>query len=427
MPPLFRLGFALLLLASATPAAQAENWPQWRGAKLDGISNEKNLPTKWSKTENVAWRLPLPGQAGATPVVWNDRIFLTSVDGADLVLLAVGTDGKQLWRQVVGTGNRPVRNDEGNYASPSPCTNGKHVWSFMGTGDLGCYSVDGKEVWKFNLQDRYGKFNIQFGMTSTPVLDNGRLYMQLIHGEGDPETRDAYVLCLEGATGKEIWKVDRPSDGRAECEHSYASPVLYRDGQKEFLITHGADYVVAHSLEDGQELWRCGDLNPKGSYNPTLRFVASPVAVPGMIVVPTAKNGAVVALNGSGSGDVTDSDKAVLWRWQQNTPDVPSPLVVGDFVYLCRENGNLICVEAKTGKELYTEMTTRDRHRASPVYADGNIYLTARNGIISVVKAGPKFELVSQNDIQEPVTASPVISNGRIYIRSFDALYAIEK
>jgi outer membrane protein assembly factor BamB len=408
-------------------ACQAENWPQWRGEKLDGISHEKNLPVTWSKTENVAWRLPLPGQAGATPVIWGDRIFLTSVDGNDLVLLGVGTDGKQLWRQVVASGNKTARGDEGNSASPSPCTDGKLVWTFMGSGDLGCYTTDGKEVWKFDLQDRYGKFNIQFGMTSTPVLDRGRLYMQLIHGEGDPATREACVLCLDGATGREIWKVDRQSDGRKECEHSYASPVLYRDGQREYLISHGADYVVAHSLDDGHELWRCGDLNPIGNYNPTLRFVASPVAVPGLIVVPTAKNGPVLCLKPDGKGDITDSADAMWWRWPNNTPDVPSPLVVGDLVYLCRENGNLICVDAKTGKELYTQMTTRDRHRASPVYADGNIYLTARNGIITVVKAGREFKILSQNNMQEFISSSPAISGGRIYLRTFDALYAVGK
>jgi outer membrane protein assembly factor BamB len=143
--------------------------------------------------------------------------------------------------------------------------------------------------------------------------------------------------------------------------------------------------------------------------------------------VPSAKNYGVVCLKPDGMGDITDSEEAAYWKWEQNTPDVPSPLIVGDYVYLCRENGNLICAEAKTGKELYTEMTVRDRHRASPVYANGHIYLTGRKGIVTVVKEGPKFEIVSQNDLQESTSSSPAISNGRIYIRTFDALYAIGK
>jgi outer membrane protein assembly factor BamB len=251
--------------------------------------------------------------------------------------------------------------------------------------------------------------------------------LQLIHGDGKIETREARVVCLDALTASELWQVERPSDGRAECEHSYASPTLYRDQEREFLLTHGADYIVAHDLKDGHELWRCGDLNPKGKYEPTLRFVASPVAVPGFIVVPSAKNYGVVCLKPDGEGNVTDQPRAIHWRWTNNTPDVPSPLVVGDLVYLCRENGNLICADAKTGREIYTQPTTRDRHRASPVYADGNIYLTARNGTVTVVRSGPAFEVVAKNALNEPTSASPVFANGCLYLRTFDALYAIGK
>ncbi|HND52456.1 MAG TPA: PQQ-binding-like beta-propeller repeat protein [Pirellulaceae bacterium] len=408
--------------------ARAENWPQWRGAKLDGISSETNLPVKWSKTENVAWRLPLPGPAGATPAVWGDKIFLTSVtENGDLIALAVSTAGKELWRQTVATGNKDVRGDEGNSASPSPVTDGKHVWIFMANGPLACFTVDGKEVWKFDIQDRYGKLKIAFGMTASPLLDGDRLYLQLIHGEGNPKTREAMVVALDKTTGKEIWKHDRASDARDECEHSYASPVIYRDGKQEFLITHGADFVIAHSLADGHELWRCGELNPKTNYNPTLRFVASPVAVPGLIVVPSAKNGPVFAIKPDVKGDITNEASAFVWKRAANTPDVPSPLVHDGLVYLCRENGNLIVMDAKTGEQIYEKRTVADRHRASPVYADGKLYLTARKGVVTVVKAGRDFEILASNDVGEQISASPAIAGGRIYLRTFDALYAIGK
>ena len=424
----FAILASLSLLLSSADVSHAENWPQWRGAKLDGISHEKGLPTKWSKTQGVLWRLPLPGPAGATPVVWEDRIYLTSADGSDLVVMCVGTDGKPIWKQALATGNKDVRMDEGNAASPSPVTDGKHVWAMMTTGDLACYTKDGGEVWKLNLQDRYGKFKIQFGMTSSPVLDNGRLYFQFIHGEMRGTSQDARVVCLEAATGDEVWAVERLSDGTFENKHSYASPVMYRDAERAFLLTHGNDYIVAHDLKDGHEIWRCGDLNPKGNYEQTLRFVASPVAVPGFIVVPTAKNYGVVCLKPGGAGDITDSAEFAHWKRENNTPDVPSPLVVDGLVYLCRENGNMMCLDANTGEEHYKDQpTTRDRHRASPVYADGHIYTTARKGVVTVMKAGPKFEIVAQNDLGESISASPVISNGRIYIRTFDALYAIGK
>lgn len=417
----------VLVTLALTSLVQAENWPQWRGAKLDGVSHEKDLPVKWSKTEGIAWRLELPGAAGATPVVWGDKIFLTSVDGDKLILMCVGTHGKEIWRQTVSQGNKDVRGDEGNSASPSPCTDGKHVWAMMADGVLACYTVDGKEVWKLELPKRYGKFDIAYGMTSTPVLDNGRLYLQLIHGEGDPTTREAVVVCLKGETGDQIWKVDRPSDGRKECEHSYASPVIYRDDKQAYLLTHGADYIVAHDLADGHEIWRCGDLNPKGSYNNTLRFVASPLAVPGMIVVPSAKQGPVLCLKPDGKGDVTDKEENFFWRRPRDTPDVPSPLIYDGLLYLCRENGNLIVMDAKSGEQLYEKLTTRDRHRASPVYGDGKIYLCAGHGIVNVVQAGKEFKILSTNNLEETISASPAISGGRIYIRTYKALYAIGK
>lgn len=419
-----RLRKSLLSLTCllSTTAALADNWPQWRGPQNDGISQETGLPEKWSKTDNIAWRLPLPGPAGATPVVWEDSIFVTSATpGGELLLLSVGTDGQERWRQTVTSGDRAVRGDEGNSASPSPVTDGEHVWTFFANGVLGCYDFSGQEVWKENLQDLCGKFDIAFGMTSTPVLDGDRLYMQLLH------SKDALVVALDKATGKEVWRHERKSDAHSECEHSYASPILYRDDQREFLLTHGCDYVVAHSLDDGRELWRCGGLNPKGTYNPTLRFVASPVAVPGLIVVPSAKNGPVLGLRPDSMGDISDSSKAHRWVRPQNTPDVPSPLVVDGLVYLCRENGALICMDAKTGKEIYQERAFSDRYRASPVYADGKIYLTARGGVITVVKAGPKFEILASNDMQEPTSSSLAIANGRIYVRTFEALYAVGK
>jgi len=416
---------AAACLACLRPAAAAgENWPQWRGPRLDGVSHETGIATHWSRTENVAWRLPLPGPAGATPVVWGNRIFLTTVDGDQLDLLCVSTDGKLLWQRNIARGNKNVRGDEGNSASPSPSTDGQCVWTFMGTGDLACFQVDGKKVWQFNLQERYGRFQIQFGMTSTPVLDGDHLYLQLIHGDGDAATREAVVVCLDKRTGDQVWRHDRQSDARDECEHSYASPTIYRDSQRAFLVTHGANYVMGHSLKTGDELWRCGGLNPPSTYNPALRFIASPVAAEGLVVAPTAKGGPVVAIEATARGDVTGTE-AVRWRMDRDTPDVPSPLIADGLVYLCRENGILICVDARTGKVVYYRRTLAQRHRASPILVDGNVYLTARNGTVTVIRAGRKFEIVSQNALDEPISSSPVVSDGVLYLRSFDALYAI--
>ncbi|MEX0718110.1 MAG: PQQ-binding-like beta-propeller repeat protein [Planctomycetaceae bacterium] len=467
----WRMGVALsfLLAACAAPfTASAENWPTWRGPGVRGISAEKDLPTEWSATKNVAWKLSLPGPAGASPIVWEDRIFLTTVEpagGADaqaappaqrgprgagrrgrggrggaaananddkLLLMCIGTDGKERWRRQLGTGNRDVRGDEGNSASPSPVTDGKLVWAFMGNGELGCYDLDGKEIWRFDLQERYGRFDIQFGMTPSPVIDDeGRLFLQIIHGDRRVETKEAYVVGLEAATGKELWKQPRDTGAYGENEHGYASPLIYDDGAQKFLITHGADFIIAHDLATGRELWRCGGLNPHGdpakAYHTTLRMVASPGWAPGIIVVPTAKNERVIAIRPGFEGDITNKAEAHIWSRPSDTPDVPSPLIHDGLVYLCRENGNLLVLDAATGEELYYERTHRDRHRASPVYADGHVYLSARDGKVTVVKAGREFEIVSQNDIGESLAASPAISDGTIYLRSYDSLWAIRK
>jgi outer membrane protein assembly factor BamB len=256
-------------------------------------------------------------------------------------------------------------------------------------------------------------------MTSSPVLDGDRLYLQLLHTNG------ALVVALDKTTGAEVWKQTRESDATAECEHSYASPVIYRDAKTELLLTHGCDYVVAHELDGGEEVWRCGGLNIKSNYNPTLRFVASPLAAEGLVIVPSAKNGPVLALDPHSKGDITDKTDGHIWTREHNTPDVPSPLLVDGLVYLCREDGTLLCLDAKTGEEFYRKRTHADRHRASPVYGDGKIYLTARDGTVTIVKPGKEFEILATNSLTESTSSSPAISGGRIYLRTFDALYAI--
>jgi outer membrane protein assembly factor BamB len=410
-----------LVCVSLAGRVQADNWPQWRGPSGDGICKETNLPSEWADNKNIAWKLKLPGMAGSTPCIWDERIFLTSEDGNDLVLVCISTKGKELWKRTIGSGKTRARKDEGNGASSSPSTDGKLVFALVGSGDFACFDFDGKEVWKFNVEKRYGKVKLDFGMHSTPVLDGDRLYFQLIgYGIGR-------VVAINKADGSNAWNVERKSDGRNECENSYASPVLWRNGKDAYLVTHGNDYAIAHRLTDGSEIWRLGDLNPKSKYNQTLRFVASPVAVADLIVVPSAKNGPVVGVKPAANGLIMQGGTGEQWRRSSNTPDVPSPLVQDGLVYLARENGFLICMDAKSGREHYNQRIHPDRYRASPVYADGKIYVTARDGTITVVKAGTKFEQVAVNKLSDETTASPAISNGRIYIRGFQTLYAIGK
>lgn len=417
--------------------SRADNWPQWRGPHGNGISAEKSIPVRWSNTENVAWRTPMPGQGGATPAIWEDRLFVTSADGDDLVLICLSTSsGQEVWRKKVAGGNQNARGGEGNSASPSPSTDGQHVWVFFSTGVLACYNFDGNEIWKFNVEDRFGKIDIQFGMTSTPVLDGDHLYLQLIHGamKHDNDSRTGKVIKLDKLTGETVWEYDRITEAVFECKHSYASPFMYDDGQQRFLVVHGADCTTGHSLESGAELWRLGGLNGVTEINPqrndpTFRFVASPAVCNGAIIIPTAKRGPTVAIGVDEKlkGDVTSQAGVVRWTLPE-CPDVSIPSVVDDLVYLLHKDGTFQCVELETGKQIYFERTHTVQHRVSPLVVDGHLYFCGKDGVCTVVKAGREFEIVATNDMGgEAITASPIVSNGTLFIRTYDALYAIRQ
>ncbi len=403
-----------LLLALAAP----DDWPAWRGPQRDGVSAERGLPSQWGPDSNVVWKAPLPGAAGSTPVIWGDSIYLTSpsADGAQILLICLGTDGKPRWEKMLSESSKNAKNN----ASASPSTDGKHVWAYSGTGDLLCFTVAGAEVWRAKLQERYGRFKLGFGMTTTPLLHAGALYLQLIHSGG------AWIVALNAADGKELWKAGRPSDGVDECLHSYASIQLWTDGERSLLVSHGNDYAIGHDLKDGAEVWRLGDLNPKDRYNKTLRFVSSPVATPGLIVVPTAKGGQVVGLDPLARGKVDRQNKAhERWRLGGGTPDVASPLVYDGLVYLSDSNGTLTCVDARTGESVYKERADRNNHFASPAAGDGKVYLTGRNGAVTVVQAGRTFKVLAVNELGDPMDASPAISGGRLYLRGSAFLWAI--
>jgi outer membrane protein assembly factor BamB len=418
-----RLLAAGCLIVSLTPFVQADNWPQWRGPENDGHSKEKGLPISWTETKNVAWKLDLPGPGGSTPAVWGDRIFLTSADAKDLVLLCVKTDGKLLWKRTIASAQRlAVRNGEGNDASPSPSTDGKHVFAYFGTGDLVCFDLDGNEIWKFNAPQRYGKFSIQHGMHITPLLHEDRLYMALLTNGGH------WVIALDKTTGKDVWKVARKTDAVGESREAYTSAVLWQNGKELNLVVLGCDYATGHRLSDGGEVWRLGDLNPGKGNKSNHRIISSPAATADELIVPTCRGLAVVALKQGAAGFIKAGASSEQWRITEGAPDVSVPLVHDGVVYLPQSQRDLICVDLKTGETLYKKELTKGRYRASPVYADGNIYLMGRDtGNVTVLKASRKLEVLADNLLPDVFTASPAISQGRIYLRGFKTLYAISE
>jgi outer membrane protein assembly factor BamB len=377
-------------------------------------------PVKWSKEQNIRWRIPLPGPGQGTPMVWGDRIFVPSADGENLFLFAFNLkDGKEVWRWQAGSGNQEARSGEGNYAAPSPVTDGERVYAFFGNGILAALDYDGKLLWQDNIQKRYGNFNLYFVKSNTPLLLDGKLILPLLDSDNQR------VIAFDSASGKELWQLTRPSDAKAESMHSYASPVPFPHGEETAFLIHGSDAITAHHPKDGKELWRLAAFQ-KPTYNNFFRFVTSPIYADGKIIAPSAKNGPVFAIDPQkAEGTMTPESKAVIWGSSNGTPDVPSPLLIDGLLYLCRENGMLQVWDAKTGEELYKERVHARTHRGSPIYADGKIYLTGTDGTVSVIKHGRTYNLLAQNNLEEYTAASPVPVGDTLYIRTYEALYAI--
>lgn len=409
---------AFFLLTGFSVSLHAE-WRTWRGPSKDGISTAKNLPDVWNEKENILWKFALPAAGSSTPIVVGDKVFLTFEKDKEVQLLCLSTDGKELWvRKVCETTGKG--NGERTNASATPSSDGDRVFVTTGTGEVVAFDISGNEKWRFNAQDRYGKFRFGFGFHSTTVLHEGRLFLQLIHSAAQ------LVVSVDSTTGKEVWKVERKSDGVAECEHSYASPTAHRYGDLSVVITHGNDYCIGHDPATGKELWRIADLNPKDRYNRTLRFVASPVASNGFVVAPSAKNrGVSIVRLADANGRIGKGGVGELWRMDKGTTDVTSPLLYEGILYLCKENGTVLSLDAKTGEQLYQERFHGQTYRGSPVAFNGRILFTARDGTFTLLKAGKSYELLGKNKLDDEFTASPAISRDRLYLRGFKFLYAI--
>ena len=410
---------ALAIFVFALPAS-AENWPQWRGPKNDGVSNEKGLPAKWGADENIVWKVKLPGPGASTPCVWEKYIFVTAQEEKGLSLLCFDTDGTEKWKAVLSGGKGSARGDEGNFASASCSTDGKLVFAFVGSGELVAYDFDGKEVWKVDTVKAYGAYKIQFGGHWTPVLHKGKLYVTLMHQKLQK------IFCFDTKDGKELWSADRKSDGRGESPDVYCSPFIWEKGDKAQLIVHGNDYCTGHELADGKEVWRVTELNPKGkNYNGAWRAVSSPLVTPDLIVVPSCKQHPTAAIDpNTAAGEIAPGASAEKWRYK-STPDVCSPLLVNGVVYLMGDRGELTALDAMTGKELYKVRITNERHRANPVYFDGKILLVGREGNMAVIKPGLQAGEPTKSKLPDTFTGSPAISGGRIYLRGWNTLWAI--
>ena len=428
----------LLCALTATATLASESWPQWRGPNLNGTSDATGLPVTWSTTENVVWRTKLPSWAAATPIIWGDTVFVTSAeagsslnrpnsrlsDGGDaardrLYLIAVNREtGAVRWQQSIGRGNR-IGNKQ-NMASPSPVTDGEHVWVVNGNGEIRCFDFVGRQTWIRDLQKDYGEFGVQFGYASSPLLHEGVLYMQNLQGmyTDDP----SYVLAIDAASGKTLWKVDRPTDGKHETPDSYSTATLAEVNGKNVLIVAGGGYVTGHSLETGEELWRGGGLNPSDARN--YRTIASALVVGDIVLVPSRRR-PFIAFRTDGKGDVTESKK--LWSTEFG-PDVPTPTSDGERLYIIDDRGIALSLRVSDGSTVWDRTRIEPgTYSASPLLADGKIYATSEEGTTTVLKAGDEFEILAVNRLDSYTLASPAAVGNRLYIRTADYLYCIGK
>jgi outer membrane protein assembly factor BamB len=409
-------------LAGAIVAGMsADNWPQWRGPELNGVSRETGLPTKWTQTENIAWKLAMPSRSGATPIVWKDRVFLnvaTHEQTGELELWSVDrAKGTVLWKRPLSGGNNMQRKQ--NMSSPSPVTDGAVVWVMTGTGILKSFDFAGTELWMRDIQKDYGRFGLNWGYASSPLLHEGALYVQVLHGmkTDDP----SYVLKIDKKTGSTLWRVERPTDAIRESPDSYTTPALLKYGNTTEIVITGGDVVTGHDPATGKELWRVRGLNPTN--RPDNRIVASPLIVGSTVIAPTREN-PMLAIKAGARGDATDTH--TIWTFERGGPDVPTPVSDGRYVYVVNDRGVVHCLDVSTGTVVYgPERLRPGTYSASPILAGGRIYITSEDGVTTVFTAGPKFELVAENAVDEYTLSSVAISNGQIFLRTDKHLYAI--
>ncbi len=397
----------------------AENWPQWRGPKLDGTSDERNLPIKWSMTENIAWKLAMPERSASAPIVWGEKVFLSVAEDKNIYLWCIDRQqGNMLWKRLLGGENRRQRKQ--NMSSPSPVSDGSNVWVMTGTGIIKCFDFAGGEIWSRDIQKEYGRFGMNHGYSSSPLLYEDSLYLQVVHGTKTDEP--SYVLRIEKKTGKTVWRIERPSNAVRESLDSYATPALLKEGEVVQIVVLGGDCMTGHDVGSGKEVWRANGLNP--TQNPVFHAVASPVVFDGVIYAP-ARVKPFTAFRTGGHADITNTHR--LWT-HSNGPHVTTPVTDGQYLYSVSDNGVMWCINAKTGEDIYgRQRLNPGTYSASPVLADGKIYITNEDGLTNVVKAGPKFEILAENQLDGYCLSTPAISDGQIFIRTAENLYCIGK
>ena len=407
----------------------AENWTMWRGASGNGICLEKNLPERWSTTENIAWKIALPDRGNSTPVIWGDRIFLTQPleQGTRRMLLCLDRrDGRVLWQRGVKYLAKEETHRSNPYCSESAATDGERVIAAFGSAGVFCYDYAGKLLWK---RDDLGRIEFEWGSAASPVIHGGRVYVYRV------PSKAAHLLALDKRTGKTLWRADDPAvttKGRTDgfrgnrdttywvC--SYATPLIIPHGGGEAVLMTPPGAVRAHDPATGKVLWSCGGLNPL--------VYASPNFGEGVVVAMGGFLGTSLSVRAGGKGDVTQSHR--LWQAVRTANRLGSGVIHDGHFYVLNTPGILECIELKTGKVLYSERLrgrgAKGESWSSMLLAGDRIYIPNQSGDTFVVRAAPKFELIATNPLDRALTNSSLAaSDGQLFLRTHQHLWCIGK
>jgi outer membrane protein assembly factor BamB len=386
----------------------AKYWPVWRGPSGQGVVSGTGYPDTWSATENVAWKKPVGGRGNSSPIVWGDRIFLTTAyDGGKRVSMIAfrRSDGTQLWEAFAPEGETEWVHQKNGHASATPVTDGRLVYASLGNRGLVAFDLNGKLAWHRNV----GQIDNYHGPAGSPLLYKDRVILFQDGRQG------AFVAAFDAQTGKQLWRTARTANV------GWGTPVAIRVGNRDEIVVSSQHAVTAYDPDTGKELWRC-DGN-------SFEVIPTPVVGHGLVFASSGRVGPTLAIRPGGKGDVTRTHLA--WVSPRGSPFVPSPLIYGDHLYTVNDMASIVtCFEAATGKVLWQGrlgVAQREGFSASPIAVDGKIFFTNDQGETFVVRAGPTFELLRTNRIGETTLASPALVDGRWYIRTDRSLFAIGK
>ncbi|MDX1564597.1 MAG: PQQ-binding-like beta-propeller repeat protein [Phycisphaeraceae bacterium] len=402
-----------LILAASAPA---DSWPQFRGPNGDGHAEAENLPIRWDQNTHVAWKIDVPGEGWSSPVLHDGKLYLTAAvreqngKGRHLSALCYDAEtGNRLWAKVVfGQKSKSPRiHKKNSHASPTPIVDGGRLYVHFGHMGTAALDLSGKILWT-NNRLRYPPVH---GNGGSPVLVGGLLVFSC-DGAKNP-----FVVALDSRTGKVAWRVNRATNPKRSF--SFCTPkVITVNGQKQVVLP-GSDAVFAYEPKTGKVIWR---FNYPGGYS----VVPRPVHAHGLVFVSSGFDRAVLyAIDPTGKGDLTKT--GLKWKLAKGAPHTPSPLVVGDEIYLVADRGIMTCADAKTGRVHWQKRLGGGGYSASPVHADGRIYVQSESGLGVVVEASTTFRVLSKNDLNERVLASYAVGDGALFIRSEQSLRRIQK